>query len=257
MLSLILNLLLSLIMASLLPGVFANEHPKTKEEILQVAKLSWSTGLLGTVLIAVGVLLCFFGRRFFKFFLAAAGFLSGGLLSFLILIKFEEWFTFASMQDHAYTIIVAVSVVIGLLGAVLCLFLWRVGVYALAGAGGFFLATWLMTLRGGSLIPHQIGRDVFIVLVAIACMIAAFFLETIVVVAASAIAGSNAIVIGLDCFINWGYKVLVLACFASKRIIIDGLTWQMWVSVAAVVVFAVIGAVVQFLNPAKGYGRGD
>lgn len=232
--------------------------PQSREEVLKLGELSWDTGVLGTILIAVGIFLTFFGRKYFKAFLGAAGFFAAALLGLFILFFIHE--VIYPFTSYARWIIYGGSVVMGALGAAAAVMLWKVGVFAAAGMGGFWLGTFLMSLKAGGLIENYIGRNIFITITTIAALVAVFFFESLILIVASAVTGAHALVIGVDCFVNWGFKLFLLSLVIQDRMLMfDSLGWEIYSMLAAVLGLAVIGTVVQllFTNKESTFGRGD
>lgn len=222
------------------------------------ASLTVTTGVIGVILIFLGILLTFSGKRFFKLFTGASGFLALGLATAVILYEIDTWFSFGPYRKW---VVYGGAVVMGLAGASICLTMWKLGVYAMAGLGGYFLGTWLMTLKVGGVISNELGRDVFLAICIAACSIAVIFFEGLVIVASSAIVGGNALVIGTDCFLDWGYNVVLLSMWMTSEIIIPSYDAYLYAEIAAVLGLAVVGMVVQWVSGAKsgkeGFGRAD
>lgn len=223
----------------------------------QVLDITWDTYVIGIVLVAIGILLTFSGKRFFKIFLGCSGFLAGALLAVNLLAIFESLiYTF---QEPKW-IYICFAGVVGLLAAALCFFLWEIGVLACAGFGGYSLAIWIMSMKAGGTIEGYISRGAFIAAVTVMAIILAWFFDNIAIIIASALAGALTIVVGFDCFVNWGLMaVLTNIVLPGHFAKLASLDIYCYIEIAAVAVLAVLGLVVQFLTggKGKGYSRSD
>jgi hypothetical protein len=223
----------------------------------QVLNITWDTYVIGIVLVAIGILLTFSGKRFFKIFLGCSGFLAGALLAVNLLAIFENLiYTF----EEPKWIYICFAGVLGLLAAALCFFLWEIGVLACAGFGGYSLAIWIMSMQAGGVIEGYISRGAFITAVTVMAIILAWFFDNIAIIIASALAGALSIVVGFDCFVNWGFiAVLTNIVLPGHFAKLASLDIYCYIEIAAVAVLAVLGLVVQFLTggKGKGYSRSD
>src|SRR5690349_11835857 len=59
-------------------------------EAISWAENAWSSGILGVVLITLGLFLTFAGKRWFKIFLGASGFLTFGVLGWSLVAFVNE-----------------------------------------------------------------------------------------------------------------------------------------------------------------------
>lgn len=226
--------------------------PPSMDEILAMTKLSIKSGIAGAIAIVAGLLICFSGKRFFKAFLSIVGFAAGMLAGFTGMAYILPYTSFS--DPNLVTWIVAV--ILGLIGATICLYAWKIGVYVGAGLGGYALMAYILSLGVGRKIESEIGRHAAIAIGVGAGVIAAIFLEDLAIIAASAITGAVSVAIGVDCYLNLGLRTLLyeMAIHRSFIVTVDGPIYYMLAGTCAL---AVLGAVVQLLAPSKGFGRGD
>lgn len=93
--------------------------------------------------IAVGLVFAFYGYRLFKLTLFLCGFVVAGLAAYFALtahVNLEMYYIWG------------ISIAAGLVGGLLLLFLWTIGVFVLGAMMGFELAVLAMTTRTGGLL---------------------------------------------------------------------------------------------------------
>lgn len=222
---------------------------ETPEDVLHI---TWDMRVFGVLFLAIGFLLTFSGKRFFKVFLGCSGFLAFAILAVTLLSLFESNIYVFESPKWIYISFAGIS---GLLGAALCVFLWEIGILACAGFGGYSLAIWIMSMKAGGAIESFIGRGAFVAAVTVIAIIFAWFFDNIAIIIASALAGALSIVVGFDCFVNWGLMAVILNIIVPGNFAkLKHLDTYCYLEIAAVAVLAVLGLVIQFLNGSKGKG---
>ena len=202
------------------------------------------------IYMAIGLVLCFFGRRFFRGVLVVVGFYLGALLAFVALTKLEP--QDGSWGDKRDNIYLGTCIGAGVLLGILSGLLWKLGLFGVGALGGFFASAYLMAFANQLLIPDQLGRDIFIACVCVVCGVIALFLEHHVVIISTAIIGSYSLFYGLDSFIGTGFTTSMQAVLRTKDVqqynIEDKGLYGMLVGMLAV---CVVGIVVQYTVTAK------
>lgn len=224
-------------------------HAST-HQLFSIAQCYWSTGVLGAILMALGATMAFGGKRFFRFFLGASGFLAASTMEFNFLAVADQ--KIITIPYKLY-VIPGASVIMGVLGAYGCIKMWEYGVLACAGFGGYSLGLWLMSLQAGALIQNYVAFEAFIALCTVSAVVMAWFFDNISVIVTSAVGGSVALVVGADCYLKWGLLQMVLAQVMPLDFVRPPMCYHVYLELAAVVAIAVIGGVVQCL---AGSGRG-
>ena len=92
------------------------------------------------------------------------------------------------------------SLAIGLVGGLISVFLYRVGLTLLGLLAGFTLAVWILSLKSGGLITNETGRAIFIGCLALVVAILIHFFEKVIIILASSMGGSYSIIYGIDTF---------------------------------------------------------
>lgn len=242
---------------ALLSLCLADDASAPASQVNNVIKGTWSADIIGIILITVGSFLAFTGKRFFKIFLGVSGLLSFGVLGLnLIAWIHEVIFTI----PHLFYVSWAVAGVCGILGAFLCFKMWEIGVLAMAGFGGYSLGVWIMSMKSGHLITGYMTRNAFVTACTCAAIAAAWFFDELAIVISSGFSGALAIVLGIDCFINWGLKEVVLSMIFERDFKqLANVNMYVYIELGGVAALAVLGVVVQLLTGAskKGSAKSD
>ncbi|KAF9290544.1 hypothetical protein BGZ68_006780 [Mortierella alpina] len=154
------------------------------------APLNWQRVIAGGVLLAVGLLLGFFGFLHLRFSLLLTGFIGGepdGLWANRILIY------------------VAVCVAAGLLIGLILLGMNKFASWVLGGAGGLALGVYILSWREGGLIHNPVGRIALMAGCAALGMFLSMFLGSLTVIFATVLIGGYMFTLGLDMFLRTGF----------------------------------------------------
>lgn len=225
--------------------------PTSLDDVLELGKLTVTTGILGGALIIAGLLLCFAGKRFFKLFLSLVGLGAGAVAGFIGMAFLNGLVTI----PNALVVTYVVAGITGLVVAAACLYMWKIGVYVGAGLGGYSAVLYILSLKVGGMIENHIGRQAILLIGVGLGVISAMFLEDIAIAVASSMVGALTTVYGLDCYLNQGFRQQIYDQAMSRTITLPTINTPLYFMFAATVALAVCGAVVQLLNPSKGYGR--
>jgi hypothetical protein len=218
---------------------------------LEATQLNLTTGVIGGIAVVVGLLMCFSGKRFFKVFLSLVGFIAGVVGGLLAMAFVTPLMNFSNPDMVTWI----VAGILGVVGALVCLYAWKIGVYLGAGLGGYSIMTYILSLKAGGVIENELGRHGAIAVGVGLAVIAAIFLEDIAIVIASAISGSLISMVGLDCYFNTGFRVQVWDIAIKQTTKMPDLSGHMYYMFAGTLALAVLGVVVQLLSPSKGFGR--
>lgn len=141
------------------------------------------------------------------------GFYVGANIAYVVLTNAK-----ADYGDNTDTILLVVSIVVGLLcGGLLCCCFF-LAVYLLGALLGYLAALWLLSWASNGLIQSNWGRAILIVCFIIAGVILMAFLERIVFVVGSAFIGSFAILCGVDIYVKSGFLELVNQFLHAKSL---------------------------------------
>ncbi|KAJ1926621.1 hypothetical protein IWQ60_003629 [Tieghemiomyces parasiticus] len=199
--------------------------------------------IAGIILIIVGFLFCFFGRRLFKVVLFLAGFCVFALLVLLACYRIRP----PTEDETTRAILYYVAAVIGgVFGGVLSMCFWFVGLALIGALGGFTLAVWLLSLRSGGLITSTWGQVLLVVLLVLAGMIAIFFLEKHILIIATALWGAYAMMVGIDSFAHTGFREQLSEFFDGDTASVYNTNAKVYAMIGSTIALALIGAIVQY-----------
>ncbi|KAI0283377.1 hypothetical protein BGY98DRAFT_1087853 [Russula aff. rugulosa BPL654] len=171
-------------------------------------KIDPAFGVLGMVLILTGLPSAFLGHknRWSSFFLI--GFYTLSLVCFCLIVKFGILRSINPPSSTVRGMFVLSSFVAGIAGGGFAVFFWQATKYLIGAWGGLAFGLWVQCFRDGGLIrPVGIRWLLFIT-----CAVIGFVLCTIpkihyqVLLVATAIVGSTAVILGVDCFSTAGLK---------------------------------------------------
>ncbi|KAG0058977.1 hypothetical protein BGZ89_000814 [Linnemannia elongata] len=183
--------------------------------------LSVQAGIAGAILIITGLILCFFGIRFFRVCMFLIGFYFFGNISYIGM---------ANGGVTSETLLLIVSIVVGILGGLLLVCCSRLGV-AILGALAF------------------VGRGIFLAVLVILGFILGFVREHETVIIGSAILGAYAFVAGVDLYAHTGFIQQTDSFINSKSNIdrrVGSVSGEQIALLVTFIVLALIGMAVQF-----------
>ncbi|KAF9582913.1 hypothetical protein BGW38_010586 [Lunasporangiospora selenospora] len=218
--------------------------------------ISVQAGIAGAILIVAGLLLCFFGFRFFRITMFLIGFYFFGNLTYIGM---------ANGGVTSKTLLLVVSIIVGIIGGLLLVCCSRLGVAVLGALALYSLGLWILGWKSGGLITSSVGRGIFLAVLAIVGFILGLCREKETVIVGSAIVGAYSVVVGIDMYAQTGFVQLADSFINSKNSIDDrvsgDLTWKEYALLATFIVLALLGMVVQFrawgrraFRPAHGHG---
>lgn len=208
--------------------------------------------VVGVVFILVGLFFTFLGYRFFRPVLFFAGF---ALFAIIVYVGIINLAPPKQGGDEIMSILyVVIIVVVGLVGGILFAIFWRLGMFAIGLVGGFFLAMFVLTLVPDGIIPNNIFRALFIVVIALICSFLVFKFERPVVIIATSVIGAFLAILGIDFFARTQFATAMSMFLSGQHgYRPDARTYGM---LAGVAVLAALGMVVQFRYH-KGLFRRD
>ncbi|KAI0067798.1 hypothetical protein BV25DRAFT_1794373 [Artomyces pyxidatus] len=207
----VVNVTLTLLAPTPTANASASASPsasQTSDPYVLATKVDPAFGVLGAILILTGLPSAFLGHknRWTSFFLI--GFYTLSLVCFVLIVKFG---ILPAVNPPTHTLrgmFVLSSVVAGVAGGGVAIFFWKATKYLIGAWGGFAFALWIQCFRDGGLIrPIGIRWILYI-----GCAVVGFVLCTIpklhyhVLLLSTAIVGSSAIILGVDCYTTAGLK---------------------------------------------------
>lgn len=168
-----------------------------------------------------------------------------GILASIAYIIMSHMAQNGQIENHRDTIFIIVLLVVGIIGGLLAMFLWKVGLFFLGAIGGGYLALLILSLGTSGVIHSEAGRYVFIALMAIAGGIAALFLQRHVVIISTSIVGSLSFFFGVDVFAKTGLAYYVDEIVSGVSVPSGG-NGKIYGMLAGVIILALIGIVHQY-----------
>ncbi|CAO3563639.1 unnamed protein product [Mortierella alpina] len=203
--------------------------------------LTVQAGIAGAILIVFGLILCFLGVRFFR------------VCMFLIGFYFFANVSYIGMSNGGVTnstLLLVISIVVGILGGLLLVCCSRLGVAVLGALALYSLGLWILGWKSGGVITSSTGRAILLGVLAVVGFILGFIREHETVIVGSALVGAYSVVAGIDMFAHTGFVGEADSFINSKNSIdkrVNGsLTWQEYALLAAFIVLALLGMAVQF-----------
>ncbi|KAF9101480.1 hypothetical protein BGX27_011454 [Mortierella sp. AM989] len=197
-------------------------------------------GIAGALLIILGFILCFFGARFFR------------VTMFLIGFYFFGNITYVGMANGGVTsstLLLVISIVVGIIGGLLMVCCSRLGVAILGALAFYSLGLWILGWQSGGVITSNAGRGIFLAVLVVVGFILGFVREHEMVIVGSAIVGAYSIVVGIDFFARTGFLGEADSFINSKNSInnrVGSLSGGEYALLATFIVLSLLGMAVQF-----------
>ncbi|KAF9135913.1 hypothetical protein BGW39_010728 [Mortierella sp. 14UC] len=202
--------------------------------------LSVQAGIAGAILIVMGLILCFLGVRFFRVCMFLIGFYFFGNISYIGM---------ANGGVTSQTLLLVISIVVGILGGLLLVCCSRLGVAVLGAMALYSLGLWILGWKSGGVIHSSTGRGILLGVLAIVGFIMGFIREKETVIIGSAILGAYSFVAGVDFFAHTGF-ITEADSFINSRSNLDErvgkLSGAQYALLATFIVMSILGMVVQF-----------
>ena len=143
---------------------------------------AWAGQITAPLAVAVGILICFWGYRLLKLTLGVMGFIAGAT---------GGWAVGLSLAPSNSGIAVICAIVGGVIGAVLCIWLFLLGVFLLGASAGAIVATALFSTAGNQ------PQPILVLVLAIVFGIIAMVMQKLMIVVCTAFSGSYLVAVGL------------------------------------------------------------
>ncbi|KAF9100276.1 hypothetical protein BGX23_000039 [Mortierella sp. AD031] len=202
--------------------------------------LSVQAGIAGAILIITGLILCFLGVRFFRVCMFLIGFYFFGNISYIGM---------ANGGVTSETLLLIVSIVVGILGGLLLVCCSRLGVAILGALALYSLGLWILGWKSGGVITSSVGRGIFLAILVIIGFILGFVREHETVIVGSAILGAYAFVAGVDLYAHTGFIQQTDSFINSKSNLdnrVGNVSGGQIALLVTFIVLAILGMAVQF-----------
>ncbi|KAG0038839.1 hypothetical protein BGZ82_010727 [Podila clonocystis] len=209
-------------------------------------------GIAGAILIIAGFLLCFFGYRLFHVTMFLIGFYFFGNISYIGM---------ANGGVTSETLLLVISIVVGILGGLLLICCSRLGVAILGALALYSLGLWILGWKSGGVITSRAGRGILLGVLAVVGFFIGLCRERETVIVGSALVGAYSFVAGVDMFAHTGFVNQADSFINSKNNIDNRVAFdaKQYALLATFIVMALLGMAIQFrawgrrrFNPATG-----
>ncbi|KAI9208209.1 uncharacterized protein BJ171DRAFT_578023 [Polychytrium aggregatum] len=204
-----------------------------------------ATVILGVLLIVIGGVLLFMGHRLFRFTLFLAGFVSWGVLAYVVISHIEP----PEGWPNREWIYLGGCVLAGAVGGGLYAWQWKLGLVGIGALTGLSFALFLLSWRTGGLVDSLAARYIIMVIFVIIGVVVSFYFEKHVIILGTSLVGAFAIVEGFDFFLNTGFYQASRVFFATNAMksvgtfVVNNNVYGMLV---AVIILWIIGILVQY-----------
>lgn len=171
-----------------------------------------------------------------------------GLLTFAILVNIEskQGLLFGTNRPWAFPVVCLAA---GIVGGLLLVLLWRLGLAAIGGLLGFVVSVLILSVVSGGLLSSEIARYVFTGVLVLIGAILILFIERPILILGTAFPGSYAIFFGLDTFINTGFNQALQSFFGTGVLYVA--TPAVYGMMAGTVLLALLGCGIQYRGSAN------
>ncbi|KAI9484799.1 hypothetical protein BDB00DRAFT_878418 [Zychaea mexicana] len=166
-------------------------------------------GFTGITCIIIGLYFMIFGYRYFRPTLGLVGFVFFALMTWVGLVNNEPF----EGYPHTEIVYICVSIGLGLLGGILYMFFFPLGLYFVGALAGLFFAVYIMSWQESLVIQIQVARICFIIGMGVLFIILVVLVESFTIVFSTAFTGAYLFILGLDFFAHTGFINALLLIF--------------------------------------------
>eukprot|EP01094_Clydonella_sp_ATCC50884_P021754 TRINITY_DN486_c0_g1_i1.p2 TRINITY_DN486_c0_g1~~TRINITY_DN486_c0_g1_i1.p2 ORF type:complete len:258 (-),score=118.84 TRINITY_DN486_c0_g1_i1:191-964(-) len=210
---------------------------------------AWQNVVAALICLLFGAVVCFYGYRLFRTLIIVIGFVIGFMICYMILdahAGLDEWAN------------VLISIVPGILGAILLHMFYQIAVFTVGFLAGFLGMSTLVVGFLGTYISDdtwfEVTSYVVLIVIGIVCGILALKFEKLVLVFATAFIGSYGITVAIDYFIyvdDAEFATVVYSVFAGESVNFST-EWVAWLMLLVWVIICIVGFVFQH-KMTRGY----
>jgi Domain of unknown function (DUF4203) len=143
---------------------------------------AWAGQITAPLAVAVGILICFWGYRLLKLTLGVMGFIAGAT---------GGWAVGLSLAPGNTGIALVCAIIGGVIGAVLCIWLFFLGIFLLGASAGAIVAAALFSAAGNQ------PQPILVLVLAIVFGVIALVMQKLMIVVCTAFSGSYLVAAGL------------------------------------------------------------
>jgi len=186
--------------------------------------------------ILIGIIVCFLGYRLFRPVFFIGGFVIGGGVCFIVL-----WY----YTSVGLVVLVCAPILTGIALGVVLVFAISAGIFCLGSILGFLLFVMVVSVRDGGVVHSQIFNWVGMGVSALIGGVIALLIQKPLIIIASAVGGSYAVVACIDRFVHGGFSTVITKMIGSREFTITA-SYPTYIELGCCVLLAFIGIIVQF-----------
>ncbi|KAI9272963.1 hypothetical protein BDA99DRAFT_499644 [Phascolomyces articulosus] len=171
--------------------------------------ISVAQGFTGITCILIGLYFMIFGYRYFRPTLGLVGFVFFALMVWVGLVNNEPVYGY----PHTEIVYICVSIGLGILGGILFMFFYPLGLYFVGALAGLFFAVYIMSWQESLVIQIKVARICFIIGVGVLFIIFVILFESYVIIFSTSFTGAYLFILGLDFFAHTGFINALLLIF--------------------------------------------
>ncbi|CAO0800259.1 unnamed protein product [Mucor circinelloides] len=180
-------------------------HPKSKDaskccQVQEPPLFEPQVIAAGVLLIFVGTYLLVYGFPLFRITVAVIGFIFGGAVTWIGLQAGEPTKSYPNASNLYIGICVGVAVV----AAIVCIVLYKAGLYLLCGMAGVLLAIYVCCWHADFFLQNIFHRTLFTLSFVVAFILGLIFMEFATVIISMAMVGAYMLALGIDLFVKTG-----------------------------------------------------
>ncbi|KAK4519119.1 uncharacterized protein ATC70_009350 [Mucor velutinosus] len=154
----------------------------------------------GVLLIIAGTYLLVYGFPMFRITMAVIGFIFGGAVTWIGLQACEPTESYPNASDLYIGTCVGVAVA----AAIICVVLYKAGLYLLCGMAGVLLAIYICCWQADFFLQNIFHRTLFTLSFVVAFILGLIFMEFATVILSMAVVGVYMLALGIDLFVRTG-----------------------------------------------------
>ncbi|PVU94386.1 hypothetical protein BB561_002581 [Smittium simulii] len=214
----------------------------TKIKFNENGSIEASGAVAGAVLIVVGLLFTFFGRKLIKVIIFLSGWAFVAALSLTVMYKVRAP---TDTEEKRALIYLICSMALGLIGGIVAVALYKVGLFLVGALGGFAIGSYILTWSSVGIFKEKWAQITFVCVLALLAGIIILVIEKPVVIMLTSLQGSYSFFVGVDCFTKTGFKDAMVSVFSDLNRI-DDINKKIYIMLGGTALFALIGIIVQF-----------
>ncbi|XP_028407573.1 transmembrane protein 198-like isoform X2 [Dendronephthya gigantea] len=228
---------------------------KPKDECDQENDFKTQLLIIAGVSVIIGLVMCLAGYRLFKLILFLTGFFVGFFTSYVICSLYLTDHIEGNAADYKDQIYLGLSFCVGLIGGLLTLCLYYVGLFVLGATLGWFAGMALLPLFKSE--AHYLADNMWLPYsICTGCAIFAGLLmlciQKVIIILSTAFLGSLLFINGIDYYVEKGRVVTYTVNIMQGSHYYLPNCWYTWLVISLLPILFIVGVIVQHVKTSKG-----